>query len=118
MATHDCSATLMPGLTFDLTPLRRGKLLNNIYVADVAGTGANRAYVTNDTSGGGVGIYYMYEFNVCGAVNPTTACVNKGFSIPRPAFQSQINQRGFCYALSNYTEQGWDISIAGTSSRG
>lgn len=104
-----CKVEILKGMTFDLTPLRRGEeSIDGVYVAD-----ATTMFSVNDTAGAGVGREYLYDFNFCGAVEPTPQCQGKGFTTPRPAFQSDIEQDGFCYALSGTPSFGWQFSEYG-----
>ena len=103
--TTSCSVDILPGMTFDLTPLRKGSpIANGVYVAD-----STNMYVVNDTAGAGVGREYLYTFNFCGAVEPSANCKAKGKELPRPAFQTDIEDNGFCYQLSNQTQFGWQF---------
>jgi hypothetical protein len=109
--TRECSVEILPSMTFDLTPLRRGTDQGNgIYVAS-----ASQMYSVNDTSGAGLGRDYLYEFNFCGAVTPTGACASKATG-PLPAFQSDTDDQGFCYPLANQTKHGWQFSSYGKPS--
>jgi len=107
--TTSCKVEIRKGMSFDLSPLRQGTLSpNGVYVADKA-----TMYSVNDTAGGGVGREYLYNFNFCGAVEPTAQCKAKGADIPLPAFQSDVAENGFCYRLSNQTKLGWQFEAYG-----
>jgi hypothetical protein len=106
-----CKVELLKGMSFDLTPLRRGEpSIDGVYVADAA-----TMFSVNDTEGAGVGIDYVYDFNFCGAVEPSTPCQNKGYSAPRSAFQTATDNEGFCYPLSGLPALGWQFSAYGES---
>ncbi|KAA0151907.1 hypothetical protein FNF27_03219 [Cafeteria roenbergensis] len=104
--TTSCSVEIRKGMSFDLTPLRRGEVTaNGVYVAD-----SSSMYAVNDTAGAGAGREYRYNFNFCGAVEPSQQCEGKNYLSPLPAFQTDIEDDGFCYSLSNQTKYGWQFA--------
>ena len=107
--TTSCKVEIRKGMSFDLTPLRQGTPLpNGVYVAD-----KSSMFSVNDTEGGGVGREYLYNFNFCGAVEPSPQCEAKYGSTPLPAFQSDVAENGFCYRLSNQSKYGWNFETYG-----
>ncbi len=111
--TTSCSVEIRKGMSFDLTPLRRGEVTaNGVYVAD-----SSSMYAVNDTAGAGAGREYRYNFNFCGAVEPSQQCEGKNYLSPLPAFQTDIEDDGFCYSLSNQTKYGWQFASYGEARR-
>lgn len=111
--TTSCSVEIRKGMTFDLTPLRRGEeTANGVFVAD-----GSSMYAVNDTAGAGAGREYRYNFNFCGAVQPSQQCEGKGYNTYLPAFQTDIEDDGFCYSLSNQTKYGWQFASYGETGR-